>query len=94
MARIVSSIGTRPEIFRMVPIVKAFDRFRVPCLTLLENTEQPELDIGANVLAGTDPARVVATAKAQLELKQDWSKPCGDATTSLRTCETLDASVG
>ncbi len=59
--------------------------FRVPCVTLRENTERPEtLAIGANVLAGTDPRRILDAVKRQLSAKRDWPNPYGDGTTSLR----------
>jgi UDP-N-acetylglucosamine 2-epimerase (non-hydrolysing) len=36
----------------------------VPCVTLRENTERPEtIDVGANVLAGTDPDRILGLRK-------------------------------
>jgi UDP-N-acetylglucosamine 2-epimerase (non-hydrolysing) len=36
----------------------------VPCITIRENTERPvTVDEGSNVLAGTDPARIVAEAR-------------------------------
>ena len=39
----------------------------VPCITLRENTERPvTVDEGTNVLAGTDPERVVAEARKVL----------------------------
>lgn len=39
----------------------------VPCLTLRENTERPiTISQGTNLLVGTDPAKVVAAAKAAL----------------------------
>ncbi|MES2901035.1 MAG: UDP-N-acetylglucosamine 2-epimerase (non-hydrolyzing) [Pseudomonadota bacterium] len=39
----------------------------VPCITIRENTERPvTVDEGSNVLAGTDPARIVAEAKKVL----------------------------
>lgn len=39
----------------------------VPCLTLRENTERPiTIEEGTNRLAGTDPARIVAAARAAL----------------------------
>jgi UDP-N-acetylglucosamine 2-epimerase (non-hydrolysing) len=35
----------------------------VPCLTIRENTERPiTVDVGTNVLVGTDPNRIVSTA--------------------------------
>lgn len=40
----------------------------VPCVTLRENTERPiTVDEGTNVLAGTDPARVIELAAAAIE---------------------------
>jgi len=39
----------------------------VPCVTLRENTERPvTVDEGSNVLAGTQPDRIVALARAAL----------------------------
>jgi len=39
----------------------------VPCITIRENTERPiTVEEGSNVLAGTDPARIVAEAKKVL----------------------------
>jgi UDP-N-acetylglucosamine 2-epimerase (non-hydrolysing) len=39
----------------------------VPCLTLRENTERPvTVDEGTNVLAGTDPGRIIALAREVL----------------------------
>lgn len=39
----------------------------VPCLTLRENTERPiTISQGTNLLVGTDPAKIVAAAKANL----------------------------
>src|SRR5947207_1921313 len=56
--------------------------FRVPCVTLRENTERPEtLATGANILAGIDPARVGAAVRKQLGVKRDWPNPYGDGTT-------------
>ena len=46
----------------------------VPCITLRENTERPvTVEEGSNVLAGTDPARIVAAARQVLH---GQCKPC------------------
>jgi UDP-N-acetylglucosamine 2-epimerase (non-hydrolysing) len=69
--------------------------FRVPCVTLRENTERPEtLDIGANVLAGTDPERVRAAVRRQLEAKRDWPNPYGDGTTARAIAGLVAGSLG
>ncbi len=62
--------------------------FRIPCITMRENTERPEtLEIGANVLAGTDPARVRRAVHRQLDAPRTWANPYGDGTTGLRIAE-------
>ena len=39
----------------------------VPCITIRENTERPvTVEEGSNVLAGTDPARIVAEVRQVL----------------------------
>ncbi len=69
--------------------------FQVPCVTLRENTERPEtLEIGSNVLAGTDPARVRAAVRRQLEAKRGWSNPYGDGTTSRRIAGIVADTLG
>src|SRR3989475_10154527 len=69
--------------------------FRVPCVTLRENTERPEtLDIGANVLAGTDPLRVTKAARSQLDAKKDWPNPYGDGTTGTRIATIVNEFLG
>lgn len=51
----------------------------VPCVTLRENTERPEtLDVGANVLAGTDPKTILANARTMMETEHTWENPFGD----------------
>ena len=69
--------------------------FRVPCVTLRENTERPEtLEIGANVIAGTDPERVAASARQQLRAGREWKNPYGDGRTSQRISEIVDEFLG
>src|SRR5438309_271522 len=69
--------------------------FRVPCVTLRENTERPEtLEIGSNVLAGTDPARVRAAVRHQLGAKREWPNPFGDGTTGKQIAQRVAAFLG
>ncbi len=52
---------------------------QVPCVTLRDNTERPEsLEVGANVLAGTDPQRIAACARAMAAKPRGWPNPFGD----------------
>ncbi len=69
--------------------------FRVPCVTLRENTERPEtLEIGSNVLAGTEPSRVRSAVRKQLAAKRDWPNPYGDGTTSRQIAEIVATELG
>jgi UDP-N-acetylglucosamine 2-epimerase (non-hydrolysing) len=69
--------------------------FRVPCVTLRENTERPEtLEIGSNVLAGTDPDRVRAAIRRQLNAKRGWPNPYGDGTTGKQVAQRVAAFLG
>jgi UDP-N-acetylglucosamine 2-epimerase (non-hydrolysing) len=46
---------------------------------LRDNTEKPEtLDVGANVLAGTNPSLIVEKAKLMLNRDGGWENPFGD----------------
>lgn len=68
---------------------------RVPCVTLRENTERPEtLDIGSNVLAGTDPDRVRAAIRHQLDAKRGWPNPYGDGTTGKQVAQQVAVFLG
>ncbi len=69
--------------------------FQVPCVTLRENTERPEtLDIGANVLAGTDPDRISAAVRRQLDARREWPNPYGNGTTSKMIASIVDDFLG
>src|SRR5213594_4096764 len=69
--------------------------FRVPCVTLRENTERPEtLEIGSNVLAGTDPERVRDAVRRQLDAKRAWPNPYGDGTTGKQIAQRVAAHLG
>lgn len=55
---------------------------RVPCVTLRDNTERPEtLQVGANMLAGTDPDRILEASLKMCSAKRNWVNPFGDGKT-------------
>lgn len=57
----------------------------VPCVTLRYNTERPEtVEAGANIVAGTDPERILECAKLMLGKRRDWENPFGDGTSGRR----------
>lgn len=52
---------------------------KVPCVTLRENTERPEtVNVGSNILAGTDPDRITRSVRNMLEKDIKWKNPFGD----------------
>jgi UDP-N-acetylglucosamine 2-epimerase (non-hydrolysing) len=66
----------------------------VPCITLRDNTERPEtLDVGSNILAGTDPDRILKTSKTILSIKRNWTNPFGDGKTSERIIKILSRNL-
>jgi len=62
----------------------------VPCITLRDNTERPEtLDIGANVLAGTNPEKVLECVNIMLGKDNNWGNPFGDGKAGERIAEVI-----
>ncbi len=62
----------------------------VPCVTLRDNTERPEsVEVGANMLAGADPERIVAATRAMRAKTRDWPNPFGDGQSGLRIVDLL-----
>jgi len=63
---------------------------RVPCVTLRYNTERPEtLDVGSNVLAGTDPSMILEKVHIMLSKKRRWKNPFGDGKAGQRILDVL-----
>jgi UDP-N-acetylglucosamine 2-epimerase (non-hydrolysing) len=63
---------------------------RVPCVTLRDNTERPEsVEVGANVLAGADPATILRCAKSMHAIARDWPNPFGDGHSGRRIVDLL-----
>jgi len=64
----------------------------VPCVTLRDNTERPEtLHVGSNVLAGTDPQRILSAVHQMLTKHQSWQHPFGDGKTAARILQHLQS---
>lgn len=62
----------------------------VPCVTLRFNTERPEtLDVGSNVLAGTDPYTIVKSTSLMLDKKDRWINPFGNGEAGKRIIQVL-----
>ncbi|MEM2971947.1 MAG: UDP-N-acetylglucosamine 2-epimerase (non-hydrolyzing) [Candidatus Bathyarchaeia archaeon] len=62
----------------------------VPCVTLRDNTERPEtLEVGSNVLAGTDPYNIVEKVDLMLNRERSWLNPFGDGKAGTRIVEIL-----
>jgi len=62
----------------------------VPCVTLRDNTERPEtLEVGSNVLAGTNPYEIVKKTDLMLNKDCHWENPFGDGKAGKRIIDTL-----
>ena len=60
----------------------------VPCVTLRESTERPEtIEVGSNVLAGTDSGRIGMAVKKMLGSRWEWANPFGDGKAGKRIVE-------
>ena len=68
---------------------------RVPCVTLRYNTERPEtLEIGSNILAGTEPEIIVEKTEFMLKRRRDWPNPFGDGKAGIRITKILIDEFG
>ncbi len=62
----------------------------VPCVTMRDNTERPEtIEVGSNILAGTNPKKILEAAKEMCTRSKGWINPFGDGKTSERIVNTL-----
>ncbi|MGQ9744215.1 MAG: non-hydrolyzing UDP-N-acetylglucosamine 2-epimerase [Candidatus Bathycorpusculaceae bacterium] len=63
---------------------------KVPCVTIRYNTERPEtVDVGANIIAGTEPKSILEKARLMLERDRCWENPFGDGRAACRIVEIL-----
>ena len=67
---------------------------KVPCVTLRDNTERPETaEVGANVLVGVDPDKILEGARVMMDRKRNWGNPFGDGSAGERIVEILRGDV-
>ena len=63
---------------------------KVPCVTLRDNTERPEtLEVGSNLLAGTNPEKILGCTNRMLTIENRWKNPFGDGKAGERIVEIL-----
>jgi UDP-N-acetylglucosamine 2-epimerase (non-hydrolysing) len=67
---------------------------RVPCVTLRYNTERPEtVDVGANVIAGTEPENILEKTRLMAGKRRDWENPFGDGRAAERIVSIISNSL-
>ena len=68
--------------------------FKIPCVTLRKNTEWVEtIKLGVNILAGTDPNKIVNCAQRMLSFKGNWEEPFGDGKAVERIVDIINKEV-
>lgn len=67
---------------------------QVPCVTLRDETERPEtVDVGANVVAGVCPERVVECVRKMMDAERKWDNPFGDGRSGKRIVEIIKGEI-
>jgi len=62
----------------------------VPCVTLRDSTERPEtLEVGSNMLAGSDGGRIIEAAEQMLARPTAWENPFGNGDAGKRIVDVL-----
>lgn len=65
-----------------------------PCITLRENTERPEtLDVGSNILVGSDEMKIVSGADKMLKKNKKWENPFGDGKSAMRIIDIIEKEL-
>lgn len=68
--------------------------FMIPCITLRDNTEWTEtIEAGVNVLAGTEPGRIIEGAERMLLSRNEWIEPFGDGTSAKKIVDIISKEV-
>lgn len=63
---------------------------RIPCVTLRDNTERPEvLKIGSNLLSGANSKKILSCVSKMLNIKRNWANPFGDGKAAKKIIEII-----
>ncbi len=63
---------------------------KVPCVTLRNSTERPEtVDVGANLVAGTNPDDILNAYKLMVGKEKKWINPFGDGKSAKRIIDII-----
>jgi UDP-N-acetylglucosamine 2-epimerase (non-hydrolysing) len=63
----------------------------VPCVTIRDSTERPEtVDVGANIIAGVDPASIIDATNRMLAHSRSWKNPFGDGNAAMRIVDCIN----
>ncbi|MCL7413963.1 MAG: UDP-N-acetyl glucosamine 2-epimerase, partial [ANME-2 cluster archaeon] len=64
-------------------------------VTLRDNTERREtVEVGANMLAGSEPGRIVECARIMMERGRTWVNPLGDGMAGERIMRVMEMGLG
>jgi UDP-N-acetylglucosamine 2-epimerase (non-hydrolysing) len=64
---------------------------KVPCVTLRDNTERPEtVEVGANVVAGTDPSKIISDVGKMLAVSRSWGTPFGGGDAGVKIVKIIE----
>jgi len=67
---------------------------KTPCVTLRNNTERPEtLQVGANIIAGTNPDNIAKKVKVMINRKKGWKNPFGDGNAARKILKILKEKI-
>ena len=65
-----------------------------PCVTLRNATERPEtIKVGSNMLAGTNPDKIIECINTMLKKERNWENPFGDGKTGQRIIDILEKEL-
>jgi len=67
---------------------------KIPSVTLRENTERPEtLEVGSNILAGTDPHRILESTRQMMKRECVWENPFGDGSSAQQIIQIVMGNI-